>query len=101
MRDEFVAALAGLDPDTAAAVVATLSDAQAEQANLFAHWMTAGQAPPLALPDGTAWRTWLIVGGRGFGKTRAGAEWVLARGREGRAETRIALVAAASKRRGA
>jgi hypothetical protein len=27
-------------------------------------------------PDGWDWRTWLILGGRGFGKTRAGAEWV-------------------------
>ena len=31
----------------------------------------AGQRPP----DG-AWRTWLLMGGRGSGKTRAGAEWV-------------------------
>lgn len=27
-------------------------------------------------PPGTAWRTWLFQGGRGAGKTRAGAEWV-------------------------
>jgi phage terminase large subunit-like protein len=26
----------------------------------------------------TAWRTWLMLGGRGAGKTRAGAEWVRA-----------------------
>jgi phage terminase large subunit-like protein len=93
MRADFVEALAALDPGEAEAVVAALSNAEVAQANLFAHWMTAGQAPPAALPGGGAWRTWLIVGGRGFGKTRAGAEWVLARGREGRAETRIALVA--------
>ncbi len=24
------------------------------------------------------WRTWLLMGGRGSGKTRAGAEWVQA-----------------------
>ena len=29
--------------------------------------------------DGEAWRVWLILGGRGAGKTRAGAEWVRAR----------------------
>jgi phage terminase large subunit-like protein len=29
-----------------------------------------------------AWRIWLLMAGRGFGKTRAGAEWVLARVRE-------------------
>jgi phage terminase large subunit-like protein len=29
-------------------------------------------------PDGANWRSWLILGGRGAGKTRAGAEWVRA-----------------------
>jgi phage terminase large subunit-like protein len=37
------------------------------------------------------WRNWLIMAGRGFGKTRAGAEWVLARAREN-SDARIALV---------
>lgn len=27
------------------------------------------------------WRTWLLIAGRGFGKTRAGAEWISARAR--------------------
>ena len=50
----------------------------------------AGQQPP----EGD-WRIWLISGGRGSGKTRAGAEWVQALVRaEGRRSTlRIALVA--------
>ena len=34
------------------------------------------QLPPASLPDGRPWTTWLILGGRGAGKTRAGAEWV-------------------------
>ncbi|MCC2101738.1 MAG: DNA-packaging protein [Hyphomicrobiales bacterium] len=34
------------------------------------------QTPPMATPDGAPWRAWLFVGGRGAGKTRAGAEWV-------------------------
>jgi phage terminase large subunit-like protein len=93
MRSDFVDALADLEPEDAAAVVRALSDAQVGQANRFEHWTTPGQAPPAALPDGSPWRTWLLVGGRGFGKTRAGAEWVLARAREGGRETRIALVA--------
>src|SRR4051812_7842457 len=33
------------------------------------------QYPP-ELVAGAPWPTWLIVGGRGAGKTRAGAEWV-------------------------
>jgi phage terminase large subunit-like protein len=36
------------------------------------------QRPPAAAPGGGAWRTWLILGGRGAGKTRAGAQWVRA-----------------------
>ena len=39
------------------------------------------------------WRIWLIQAGRGFGKTRAGAEWVSEVARE-RPDARIALVAA-------
>lgn len=38
---------------------------------IFAH---AGQLPPEE-----AWTTWLLLGGRGSGKTRAGAEWIAAR----------------------
>src|SRR5687768_5215024 len=30
------------------------------------------------LPPATPWRTWLLLGGRGSGKTRTGAEWVQA-----------------------
>ncbi|HYD25890.1 MAG TPA: terminase family protein [Croceibacterium sp.] len=38
----------------------------------FAEWAHGGQlAPP------GDWRTWVLMAGRGFGKTRAGAEWVL------------------------
>ncbi len=38
---------------------------------LFDFWSLPHQAPPEA-----DWRTWVILGGRGAGKTRAGAEWV-------------------------
>jgi phage terminase large subunit-like protein len=48
-------------------------------------WARPNQLPP----DGD-WRYWLILAGRGFGKTRAGAEWVRAAVAEGR--RRIALV---------
>jgi phage terminase large subunit-like protein len=36
------------------------------------------QWPPLLAADGAPWRVWMILGGRGAGKTRAGAEWVKA-----------------------
>ena len=38
---------------------------------LFDFW-----AMPHQLPPAGAWRSWVILGGRGAGKTRAGAEWV-------------------------
>ncbi len=34
------------------------------------------QMPPDASSNSKDWTTWLILGGRGAGKTRAGAEWV-------------------------
>ncbi|MDO9414040.1 MAG: terminase family protein [Pseudolabrys sp.] len=34
------------------------------------------QRPPAVANNGKDWTTWLILGGRGSGKTRAGAEWV-------------------------
>ena len=34
------------------------------------------QLPPARAANGREWTQWLILGGRGAGKTRAGAEWV-------------------------
>jgi predicted phage terminase large subunit-like protein len=56
------------------------------------HWARASQQPPPKLADGHDWRVWLLLAGRGFGKTRAGAEWVKAQVADGAAQ-RIALVA--------
>lgn len=55
----------------------------------FECWAHDGQRPP----PGEGWRVWLMLAGRGFGKTRAGAEWIhgLASRRRG---LRIALVGA-------
>ena len=44
-------------------------------------------------PAGGDWRVWVIRAGRGFGKTRAGAEWVTEVARRNKA-ARIALVGA-------
>jgi len=41
-------------------------------------WARDDQLPPPSLPSGDPWRVWLVLGGRGSGKTRAGAEWVRA-----------------------
>src|ERR1700726_3996164 len=48
------------------------------------------RARPEQLPPGGSWRVWLLLAGRGFGKTRCGAEWVRAEVKAGR--RRIALV---------
>ncbi len=41
-------------------------------------WARDDQLPPLSAQNGEAWHVWLMLGGRGAGKTRAGAEWVKA-----------------------
>jgi phage terminase large subunit-like protein len=47
------------------------------EANAFGYdWRY--RARPEQLPPGGSWRVWLLMAGRGFGKTRCGAEWVRA-----------------------
>lgn len=41
-------------------------------------WLFEFWALPHQLPPEGVWKTWVIMGGRGAGKTRAGAEWVRA-----------------------
>jgi phage terminase large subunit-like protein len=50
------------------------------------------RARPEQLPPPGNWTHWLLLAGRGFGKTRTGAEWVREQARNGSA--RIALVGA-------
>ena len=71
-----------------AASLASLSDAQraiflddlSENANAGMPYIWEVWANPLhqVEPEGD-WLTWVILGGRGAGKTRAGSEWVRAR----------------------
>ena len=55
----------------------------------FELWAHKSQLPP----PGEFWRVWLMMAGRGFGKTRAGAEWVHGIAGE-KPGVRIALVGA-------
>jgi phage terminase large subunit-like protein len=57
---------------------------------LLRRWDVWGR--PEQQPPPGEWRTWLILAGRGWGKSRTGAEWVRAMATRGRAR-RIALVA--------
>ena len=49
-----------------------------ENALLALPWVFEFWALPHQMPPRGAWKTWVIMGGRGAGKTRAGAEWVRA-----------------------
>ena len=72
-----------------------LSDAEIRQIYFdWWFWARDDQLPPC---DDVAWRVWLLLGGRGAGKTRAGAEWVRAQAlglwdADGRRARRIALI---------
>lgn len=64
--------LLALDQDRLDGVLATLEDR--ERRRLVAYWPF--WARDAQLPPEGDWRVWLVCAGRGFGKTRAGAEWV-------------------------
>src|SRR5436190_21933320 len=66
----------------------TFSDALAFDAD-FEAWAHKSQLPPIT----EGWRVWLMMAGRGFGKTRAGAEWIH-RLATGRPKLQIALIGA-------
>jgi phage terminase large subunit-like protein len=53
------------------------------------NWMHPHQVEP----EGSDWRLWLVLGGRGSGKSRAGAEWIRLRIRYSNHPLRVALVA--------
>jgi phage terminase large subunit-like protein len=55
----------------------------------FETWAHKNQLPP----GGEGWRVWLMMAGRGFGKTRAGAEWIH-RLANARGAVKIALIGA-------
>ncbi|KPL68925.1 ATP-binding protein [Erythrobacter sp. SG61-1L] len=78
-----------LPPEQRQAFLASLSPE--ERKSLPRHWRLWARPEQIA-PEGE-WRLWLMLAGRGFGKTRAGAEWVLEVARRDPA-ARIALVAA-------
>ena len=54
-------------------------------------WARPDQLAPPVPTGRKSWRCWMLNGGRGSGKTRAGAEWVISRVKRG--AKRIALIA--------
>jgi len=81
--------LARLEEDELVYVLRRLTEP--ELRTLREHWPGWAHDGQLA-PEG-GWRVWLMMAGRGFGKTRAGAEYVSALARAN-GDLRIALVAA-------
>lgn len=77
-----------MTPTQADAFVTTLSD---QEVLALAYDWSGTWARPKQLPPVGEWTTWLILAGRGFGKSRTGAEWVRQQVESGAAK-RIALV---------
>jgi phage terminase large subunit-like protein len=84
-----LARLRGLPPDQRRAALLAAGEAHVKAFDTnWPTWVRTGQLPPHG-----DWDVWVLVAGRGFGKTRAGAEWVSERARE-TPDAKIALVAA-------
>ena len=67
-------ALIGCNKKEQATFLATLSETELNR--LLSDWEI--WARPDQLPPKGDWTTWLVMGGRGAGKTRTGAEWIKA-----------------------
>ncbi len=85
--------LASATPEEVAEFLGSLD----ENALLALPWVFEFWALPHQVPPRGAWKTWVIMGGRGAGKTRAGSEWVRAQVEGARPEDpgvarRVALV---------
>jgi phage terminase large subunit-like protein len=83
------AALAAMAPGEAGALLDGVGEGDA--AAMLGDWRFWARPEQLA-PAGD-WRGWLVMAGRGFGKTRAGAEWVRSVAEQD-GSARIALVGA-------
>jgi len=80
--------LAAKTPEQRRAILAACEVDMAQLMHLWRFW-----ARPQQLPPEGDWSLWLLMAGRGFGKTRCGAEWVRALA-EAHSDARIALVGA-------
>lgn len=77
-----------MPPEDCRVFLKNLTDEQRAYILEWRHWARGEQLPP----DGD-WKIWLYLGGRGAGKTRAGAEWI-ADGVHSGALRRIGLIGA-------
>ncbi|WP_292519251.1 terminase family protein [Mesorhizobium sp.] len=82
-----VSSLARLAPEQIQSVLASLTDDECE--SLIHDWRFLARPNQIA-PDGE-WQNWLVLAGRGFGKTRCGAEWAREQVKAG--ASRLGLIA--------
>lgn len=80
--------LASLTPELRRDALAQLSEQESE--SLIYDWRGFMARPDQVEPPGD-WDIWLVLSGRGWGKTRTGAEWIKEQQKAGR--HRIALIA--------
>ena len=74
MRHEALAAVESLSEEDLDLLIGNMAEADALVFDAdWESWVRDGQSPPAG-----PWRQWVMHAGRGFGKTRAGAEYVLA-----------------------
>lgn len=65
---------------------------EAEATELMQSWEFWGRPKQFPPPDDDDWFIWFLRSGRGFGKTRAGAEWINRRAMQGNSQRWIALI---------
>jgi len=89
----------GFDRAQVQAALRSFNDEQITRLGWMAGWVGTRHEHQIE-PDGD-WLVWLILGGRGAGKTRVGAEWLgmraALRGRDSKGKTYRGLVAAPTK----
>jgi phage terminase large subunit-like protein len=71
--------LMAMSPGHRAKFISDLSDDEYQAVD----WFYVQEAREKQIPPGGDWFCWLLLSGRGFGKTRTGAEWVKAWARSG------------------
>lgn len=76
--DSLLGLLASLPTDQAKRFIESLTPNEA----LVLNHSWEFHARPAQLPPSGGWLTWIIEAGRGFGKTRPGAEWVIKQAQE-------------------
>jgi phage terminase large subunit-like protein len=93
VTSSLISSLASLsESERSKLILESLTEEEAEE--LLYDWQFF--ARPEQLPPDGDWLTWLILAGRGFGKTKTGAEWVRREVTEKRASS-IALIAETQK----